>query len=495
MVSSSRAVKTNGPLPNGDKPTGNNYPVEESTTTTTTTVSSSSQNQRTRIPTTAGKNNMKPPISSSSAGVKHNIVSSTGSNQSKIGNTTTGTTQSTALYLEALQVLNEETMLRACSLLLDPVIFDDTIDDTSDGPVTNDQSNIEDGNTTNQAMKDDQQCLAPVVVDESSATTIPPRKRQPLSTTSTDQRIQSKHDRTATRNGEDCTGMVQLQLLYDQCRQAVNTLEKEGVKLIQQQQRQRLASTTSSSTAPGSTIISTSSSTPGMVSRTKIVAGQHNNRNAMLRTGSLKRPLPSAPIATAVSNVPPSSSVIPNVTTTKGQFGNMTLGQGVRRQRLERERSDSSVSTTATSASSNALKKSRISATITTDDAIQPSQYDEASIPPPNARQFLAMLNNETTTPMPTSTPPSSNNKITQSPKNISTNATSSNKGANETNRSIPSAAVLKRKSPQSSPVYIKKSKLIESAPYIPDPVVTDLSKNNAATTTTRIQPPRASRK
>jgi hypothetical protein len=312
----------------------------------------------------------------------------------------------------------------------------------------------------------------------------------------------------------ECPALERLRILYDECRQALTTLEREGAILSRQQQQQQVLLPQrnlphlplSSARASGTTSVSLSS-TPGMMGRSKIVATNHlgthinrNHSNSAIRTGSMKRPLANGtggPIM--LSNTTTSTTTTtatlqppPTLPNRKGQYG--TIPNSLRRTRLERERSDSSMSTsTVTSSHGNTTttttKKSRSAttnahigdSTLSLKQQPPPTMDETTTIttssplqqPPNNVRQFLAMLNQsdstnttisttstDTTPILPSSQQPQEDSLNTIDPIVQPSSADSTTATTTTTKLSI------KRSSPLSSPTVskAKRSKRIANS-------------------------------
>ncbi len=431
----------------------------------------------------------------SSSGIKHNGLPMGPSSSSSSGH-------AKSIYLDALQILNEETMLQACSLLLAPIAVnsnDDEPEQTADTimiSINDSKNSVTDDNDT-MIIETTGTVATEKVGDGTNPGTNEILPREEAS--STQRRPTAKLPPPPPET--TCPELKQLQQIYEQCRQAVRTLETAMRSSPPPRILPHLPLSTATSAAFSSSS-NTASIVPGMISgRTKIVGGRGGDGSLMnrtsggIRTGSMKRPLsgmsmPSTSSSSvSATNHPQHQSIHqPNHSNSKGLFGSMTTGSNngvLRRHRLERERSDSSVSiTSATSvASTTTNKKSRISMASDAATISQPTSADEALIPPPSARHFLAMLNNSdnkkaaTTTPMPQSSPASTSrrkNTIDLTPTNAASTETTNH---------------------DDDPVSADPSNQASRQRRRPSPEQASPIKATTTKTFTRMQPPRSSRK
>ena len=448
----------------------------------------------------------------SSSGIKHNVLpmgqpsSSSSSGHAK------------SIYLDALQILNEETMLRACSLLLEPIAVSNNDDEPKKAAET---TVISMNDNKNRVTTDNDTVSIDISGKEATEKVEEDTKTNPVMNEILPQEEGSSTQRRPTAKlsptppppplETTCPELEQLQQIYEQCRQAVRTLETAMRTSPPPRTLPHLPLNTSASAAlPSSSNMA--SSVPGMITgRTKIVGGRGGDGSFMNRTGggiragSMKRPLAgmsmSSTSSVSATNHPQQQSIHQlNHSNSKGLFGSMTTtttgsNSGVlRRHRLERERSDSSVSiTSTTSAAATAThKKSRI--TLANDAATNSQPFttttsaDEALIPPPSARQFLAMLNNSdnqkaataTTTPMPQSSPASSSRRKT------TIDSTATMAASTETANHDVDFASANPSNPASRPRR-----------PLPEPASPPIKATLTTTTktSTRMQPPRSTRK
>lgn len=315
-------------------------------------------------------------VTSHAGGNKSHIrsMSSSSSSSRKLHSSAAATTNSnwnSASYFEALNVLSDETMSQACALVLHASDVDDVSDKNpslSSSTANKDDTNAESSNAVTEIDPQEVQL---------SESALP-------STTADDTAVKSSLE---ARQKE----LEQLQQLFSRCCQAAATFERESTLLQQQKQQQQKVGV--SSTIPGA----------GPMARPKAPMGVVMNaahRTSLIRNGS--------------GRVPPGggTSTLPIIaTSSKGSMGaaisTITGVGGIHRRRpLEREKSDSSSATSASSskvagkASSSSYPKAA-TRNIGEDTGIHLKKIGKngtevAPPPPPNALQFLAMLNNDT---------------------------------------------------------------------------------------------------
>lgn len=287
-----------------------------------------------------------------------------------------------ASYFESLNVLSDDTMSQACSLLLQGGDCNQELLNSTSLRIMNDSKE----SATNAIVEKDQQ------EDQKSDLAIP----IPIAEDTTILNSTTSIEYSDTRQKE----LEQLQQLFHRCCQAAVTYERESETLLQKYQ---VASLQTGMTVPNSSVAN-----PGTMARTKISAAPtlgnsvvSTHRTSLIRNGSGRAPLGGGSIT------------LPNMaSSSKGSIGAAISTCGISRRRpLEREKSDSSSATTQSSS------KAAISSTANYQKKTMSGKNDTTVVPPPppSALQFLAMLNNDATTSNRTESTKQKRNAVSQS--------------------------------------------------------------------------------
>jgi hypothetical protein len=398
---------------------------------------------------------MKPPTSSSGT-----LLATGNTNPTNSG-------WNSAAYNEALNVLCDDTMSQACALVLQVAAVVASNDTDVTAAATHSSATTTATTTTTDSSDHHQH--VPKVASISNSTVTETTVEDSVPT------MECSGGTTSTKE------FVQLQLLYERCCRAVATYEREGASLFQQQRQQQQLQPTIPYSSTQSGIPTSASATPGIVARTKVVVGGviHNSsishRTSSMRGGPV-RPHPgptTVPVVTG-SSKGSISAAINGIANSGSNCNNNPL----RRQRLEREKSDSSTATT-TSSSTTPVPSPYVKNARTTAEDTKYHKKNSATVknlsetvpplPPPSARQFLAMLNSDTSKAAKSNVPISASTDDTTEPKT--------------TKRDVDA------KSPVASPISSKRVKTTATESTVSATEVVAPKRSG------RIQPPRASRK